>query len=169
MTVAQPDNVTHRANGLDPGGRSHMSGPTKTPESVIERFSAALQAGQLDDLVKLFEPDAVVLPATGAGPITGPARIREALGRIAALRLTMTNDIRHVVVAGDIAVVYNSWQLTGTGPDGSPVEMAGVSGDVVRRRDDGWGMLIHDPLGPPATNGKRDPAPTEAAARAGGH
>jgi hypothetical protein len=65
------DNVTHRANGLDPARRSRMSRPLKTPESVIERFSAALQAGKVDELIELFEPDAVLLPATGAGSITG--------------------------------------------------------------------------------------------------
>jgi ketosteroid isomerase-like protein len=68
----------------------------------------------------------------------------------------MTNDIRHVVVAGDIAVVYNSWRLTGTRPDGSPVELGGLSGDVLRRHQDGgWGMLVPRPLWPTNRGGSR--------------
>jgi ketosteroid isomerase-like protein len=53
-----------------------------------------------------------------------------------------------VVEARDTALVAYRWQLEGTAPDGSPVEMAGMSADVLRRRPDGsWGVLIDDPWG----------------------
>lgn len=55
---------------------------------------------------------------------------------------------RKVLRAGDTALVANRWTLTGTAPDGSPVEMAATSADVLRRRADGsWGIVIDDPSG----------------------
>jgi uncharacterized protein (TIGR02246 family) len=147
----------HHADRADHRREVRMTRPPTTPESVIATFSAALQKGAVDDLVDLFEADAVLVPEPAAVPIVGLAAIREALGRFADLQPTMTNDIRHVVVAGDIAVVHNAWQLEGTGPDGAPVVMQGVSADVLRRRSDGgWAVLIDDPWGP-STGGAEPP------------
>ena len=56
--------------------------------------------------------------------------------------------ITNVLTAGDVALVQNRWQLEGTQPDGSPVEMRGHSADVLRRTPDGgWRILIDDPWG----------------------
>jgi ketosteroid isomerase-like protein len=126
-----------------------MTRQLTTPESVITEFSAALQKGEVDVLAGLYEADAVLLPEPGAVPIAEPAAIREALGRFAGLHPTMTNDIRLVVITGDIAIVHNAWRLEGTGPDGAPVTMGGISADVLRRRTDGgWRVLIDNPWGP---------------------
>ncbi len=52
------------------------------------------------------------------------------------------------MTAGDVALVQNRWQLEGTQPDGSPIEMHGHSADVLRRASDGsWRILIDDPWG----------------------
>ena len=60
----------------------------------------------------------------------------------------MEGTVEKVLEAGDTALVANRWRLTGTTPTGEPVEMAGTSADVLRRRDDGsWGILIDDPWG----------------------
>jgi ketosteroid isomerase-like protein len=60
----------------------------------------------------------------------------------------MAGSIEKVLEAGDTALVANRWRLTGTAADGSPIEMAGTSADVLRRRTDGsWGILIDDPWG----------------------
>ena len=60
----------------------------------------------------------------------------------------MTGTIEKVLEADGVALVVNRWNLTGTGPDGAPVEMAGVSSDVIRRQSDGtWRILVDDPWG----------------------
>jgi ketosteroid isomerase-like protein len=74
--------------------------------------------------------------------------IRDALRGFAALRPMLTGEIQAVVETADTALVTNRWTLVGTRPDGSPVEMGGVSADVVRRQLDGsWRILIDDPWG----------------------
>lgn len=111
-------------------------------------FADALQAGRVDDVMALFDDDAVFVPQPTAAPIAGLEAIRGSLSQFASLRPTMDSDIRVVIVAGDIATVHNALRLEGTGPDGEPITMAAVSADVVRRRADGsWGILIDNPWG----------------------
>ena len=121
--------------------------PTR-PADVITDFAAALHDGRVDDAVALYEPDAAFIPQPGAEPLHGLDQIRAALAGFAALRPTLTPDIRKVVQAGDIATVLNSWTLDGTAPDGSALRLSGTSADVMRRRPDGtWALLIDDPWG----------------------
>jgi len=117
------------------------------PEATIERFSELLAAGDLDAMVELYEPDATFAPQPGES-VSGRDEIRAALGAFLAVKPRMTGRIEKVLEGGDTALVANRWTLTGTAPDGSPVEMAATSADVLRRRADGsWGIVIDDPWG----------------------
>ena len=80
--------------------------------------------------------------------VTGLEAIRDALQQFAALKPRLRGEITKIQTAGDVALVHNRWQLEGTQPDGSPVEMHGHSADVLRRASDGgWRILIDDPWG----------------------
>jgi uncharacterized protein (TIGR02246 family) len=117
------------------------------PEAVIERFSELLADGDLDAMVALYEPDATFAPQPGMS-VNGREEIRAALSQFLAVKPRMTGLIEKVLCAGDTALVANRWNLRGTGPDGSPVEMGATSADVLRRRPDGsWGIVIDDPWG----------------------
>jgi uncharacterized protein (TIGR02246 family) len=124
-----------------------MSTSAHAPEDTIRRFSALLAEGDLDGLVDLYEPDAAFTPQPGEA-VSGRDAIREALRPFLALEPRMTGEIERVLLAGETALVANRWTLTGTRPDGTSVELAGVSADVLRRREDGsWGIAIDDPWG----------------------
>lgn len=124
-----------------------MTASTQTPEDTIRRFSALLADGDLEGLVHLYEPDAAFTPRPGEA-VTGREAIREALRPFLALQPRMTGEIERVLLAGGTALVANRWTLTGTQPDGSAIKLAGVSADVLRRREDGsWGIAIDDPWG----------------------
>lgn len=126
---------------------SNEAATASAPEAVIERFSQLLSEGDLDAMVELYEPDATFAPQPGA-EVTGRDAIRDALAAFLALKPRMTGTIEKVLCAGDTALVANRWTLSGTAPDGSPVEMASTSADVLRRRSDGsWGIVIDDPWG----------------------
>ena len=117
------------------------------PEAVIERFSELLAERELDAMVELYEPDATFAPQPGES-VSGRDAIRAALEAFLAVQPRMTGTIEKVLRAGDTALVANRWSLSGTAPDGSPVEMAATSADVLRRRLDGsWGIVIDDPWG----------------------
>ena len=126
---------------------SNEAATASAPKAVIERFSQLLAEGDLDAMVELYEPDATFAPQPGA-EVTGRDAIRDALAAFLAVKPRMTGTIEKVLCAGDTALVANRWTLSGTAPDGSPVEMASTSADVLRRRSDGsWGIVIDDPWG----------------------
>ena len=117
------------------------------PEQVIELFSAALNGCDVDGAIALYEPEATFAPQPGH-EVTGIHAIRGALEQLAALKPRLRGEITKVLTAGDVALVQNQWQLEGTQPDGSPIEMHGRSADVFRRTPDGgWRILIDDPWG----------------------
>jgi uncharacterized protein (TIGR02246 family) len=119
----------------------------RSPQQVIERFAHHLENRDVDALVSLYEPDAAFVAEPGA-VVHGHPEIREALAGLIALEPTITGEIQKVVEADGTALVVNRWQLEGTGPDGSPIQMAGLSADVMRRQPDGsWRVLIDDPWG----------------------
>jgi uncharacterized protein (TIGR02246 family) len=118
-----------------------------SPQGVIERFAEHLNHGDLEALASLYEHDAAFVPEPGV-TLQGLDAIREALERFLALKPTISGEIESVVETGGVALVVNRWRLQGTGPKGDPVEMSGVSADVIRRQADGsWRVLIDDPWG----------------------
>jgi uncharacterized protein (TIGR02246 family) len=120
---------------------------TERPEEVIELFAVSLNRGDVDAAITLYESEAVFAPQPGE-EVTGLEAIRDALRQFAALKPRLRGEITNVLTAGDVALVQNRWQLEGTQPDGSPVEMRGHSADVLRRAPDGgWRILIDDPWG----------------------
>jgi uncharacterized protein (TIGR02246 family) len=118
-----------------------------SPAHAIELFTAALNGGDMEGALALYESDASFAPLPGK-EVMGRQAIRAALARFAALRPRMRGEITRVIEAGDVALVMNRWHLEGTQPDGAPVEMRGHSADVLRRAPDGgWRIVIDDPWG----------------------
>jgi uncharacterized protein (TIGR02246 family) len=123
-----------------------MNAPT-TPAEVLAGFSRLLERGDLEGALGLYEPAARFVPRPGE-QVTGVAAIRPALEQLVALKPTLTGDLAKVLEADGVALVVNRWTLRGTGPDGTPVRLAGVSADVLRRQSDGtWRILVDDPWG----------------------
>ena len=117
------------------------------PEATITRFSELLAEGDLEGMLELYEPDAAFAPQPGK-TVTGREEIQAALETFLAVQPCMEGSIEKVLEAGDTALVANRWRLSGTAPDGTPVQMAATSADVLRRRPDGsWGIVIDDPWG----------------------
>jgi uncharacterized protein (TIGR02246 family) len=114
-----------------------------TPEALMRTFSDRLNAGDLDGLVALYEPDAVFEAQPGV-VVHGRAAIRDALGQLLSLHPTITAETVQVLVGGDVALVVNQWELTGTAADGTAVHQSGRSSDVVRRQPDGRWMVVVD-------------------------
>jgi uncharacterized protein (TIGR02246 family) len=118
-----------------------------SPAEVIELLTEALNGGDVEGAMSLYELEATFAPQPGQ-EVKGREAISAALDRFAALKPRMHGEITNVMTAGDVALVTNRWQLEGTQPDGAPVQMRGHSADVLRRAPDGaWRILIDDPWG----------------------
>ena len=119
----------------------------RTPEDVDRLFAEALNAGNLDALAALYEPQATLMPSPGK-LVTGSAAIRESLATFLAGSPKMSLAVRLVAQSGELAVTSAKWEMSMTGPDGKPVQMSAQSVEVVRRQADGsWRAVIDLPFG----------------------
>ena len=120
----------------------------KTPEECDTLFERYLNAGDLDALADLYEPDAVLVPNPGESAV-GREAIRETLGGFVAAKAEIRLRVGQVLRAGeDLAMIYGDWSGHFTDPDGVRVAIAGQSVEVVRRQPDGtWRFVLDDPYG----------------------
>ena len=117
------------------------------PEETNNLFAEALNAGNLNALAALYEPQATLMPSPGK-IVNGTAAIKESLLNFIAGKPNMSISSRVVAQAGDMAVTSAKWELSMTGPDGKPAQMTGQSIEVVRRHPDGrWLYVIDLPFG----------------------
>jgi len=118
-----------------------------TPYQLYELFSEYFNAGTIDLLLTLYTDDAVLVPAAGQ-EARGKQAIRDALNGFLALKGLFQIERPTVIESADTALVMVKWTLKGTSPEGSPVEMAGQTSDVVRRQTEGnWLIVIDNPFG----------------------
>lgn len=116
-------------------------------QSTIDAMTTAFGNGNLDGILRTYEPGAVVLGQPGA-PAAGTPALRALFEGFLALKPTFTFLDHDVIQAGDIALHFNTWRMTGSAPDGTPVEQGGLSVVVLRRQPTGeWLMVIDDPYG----------------------
>jgi uncharacterized protein (TIGR02246 family) len=117
-----------------------------SPEDLHRLFAQALNAGDLDALAALYEGGASLIPEPDQ-LATGAEAVRQALSGLLAMNPTITVATHRVVRAGDIALLYSSWRLRGTGAEGGAVEMEGRGTEIARRQADGrWLFVIGDPF-----------------------
>jgi uncharacterized protein (TIGR02246 family) len=121
--------------------------PAHTPQECDELFGRHLNAGDLDALAALYEPQASLVGQDGT-VAQGSTAIREGLAGFIAMQPRITMNVTKVVRAGDdLAILYNDWSLAAKGPDGKAVTMAGKAIEVVRRQRDGsWLFAVDDPF-----------------------
>lgn len=119
----------------------------KTPLEVDQLFAKALEAGDLEAIVALYEPQAVVPGQSGQPPAVGPDQIREAMRPFIELKPTNVVLAATIVAELDgVVILYDDWRGTGHAPDGSEVPLEGKSVEVVRRQADGsWKFIFDDP------------------------
>jgi ketosteroid isomerase-like protein len=107
-------------------------------------FEQGFNAGDIDALMALYEPESALIPQPGT-VVEGPAAIRESLVWFLDRRGRITLDTKLVVRVGDLAFLANRWSLTGgTMPDGSPAELGATTAEVARRQHDGTWLYVID-------------------------
>jgi uncharacterized protein (TIGR02246 family) len=119
-----------------------------SPAHLMSLFAERAAAGDVDGLLALYEPAAVFEPQLGS-VLRGPAEICAALSGFAAMRPWIEySGEADCVIVDDIALVSNTWTVTGQLPGGGIHREGGVSADVLRRQGDGsWLILIDQPRG----------------------
>jgi ketosteroid isomerase-like protein len=118
--------------------------PATTPEQIHRLFEEMFNAGDIDGLMTLYEPESALIPQPGR-LASGNDQVREALEVYLALGGRITLDTKLVVTVGDLAYLANTWSLEGaTGPDGQPLPLGATTAEVARRQPDGTWLYVID-------------------------
>ncbi len=112
------------------------------PQDINAAFEEAYNSGEIERLMALYEPDAMMAPSPGKRAV-GKTAIREVLMRLLATDGQMTCRNLYCMRVDRIALLQAEWKLSGIRPDGKPVEISSRTAEVVRQQDDGsWRYII---------------------------
>jgi len=116
-------------------------------EEIHSQFATTFNSGNVDAIMALYKPEATLVPQAGQ-IVQGRDAIREALLQFLALKGTMEVKSIFTVRGPGVALTRGQWKLSGTGPDGKPIEMTGQSVEVVRQQPNGeWLLAVDHPFG----------------------
>ncbi|WP_162009414.1 nuclear transport factor 2 family protein [Labrenzia sp. CE80] len=124
-----------------------MNEEQKQVMKAIETMTSDFQKSDYDKVMDAYEAQASVVFEPGK-PVSDPLHVRQGFEAFGAMKPVFTYAGHEVIVEGDIAVHLAPWDMTGTGPDGQPLNMSGLSVAVLRKQTDGsWKMVIDNPHG----------------------
>lgn len=115
------------------------------PRSVHETFVTAYNAGDLEKIVALYEPDAILISAPGQA-VRGHEAVREMLHKFLSISHKLSLQVGGVFQIDEIALLSSEWQISGIDNQGKAVQLAGQMADVVRRQSNGTWRIIIDNL-----------------------
>ncbi len=117
-----------------------------TPRELPELFLQGLNAGDVEAVLALYEPDGVVA-ADPSQPLHGHQSIRAMLTSFLAQHPRFDLHDSEVVEAGDIALIRVRWTATTTDAAGQAQAMKVAPTLLARRQADGhWLVVIDRPL-----------------------
>lgn len=133
----------------DPSHPSAAHAIARQPEDCNRLLLAALESGDLDASVALYEADAVLFKKSGE-VLRGHEAIRQNNAFMVALKPRFTIDFLKTTVSGDGTIATNRMKasFTGVAQDGREINSEINTLEVVRQQADGsWRFLIDDPFG----------------------
>src|SRR6201996_511539 len=117
-----------------PGGGADQE-PPRDPDDLGRMFLQRANAGDVDGVVALYEPGAVL-----AGPpgqlTTGSAAIRAVYQQLLAGRPTFTGDVQPAIRLGDLALTSTRFDIT-TPTAGRTTTVRTATTEIARRQPDG--------------------------------
>lgn len=136
-----------KKQGMAIGHEKELSIDPPGPLDVVTKLVMAMNAGDLESALTLFESGASFVMKPGV-VVNGTAGIREALKGFMALKPTLTIKAQQILLAGDIAQYCARWSINGVDLTGAAVQLGGRSSSILRRQPDGrWLFLVDNPWG----------------------
>jgi len=120
------------------------------PEDWPRVFEQHLNAGDLDAVLTLYEPEAHFV--TGSGEtLVGHDAIRKALGALIDAKTHFQSRVARSETLGEVAQLYTDFEGTRVDESGNTVSVRNNAIEVLRRQSDGsWKLIMGDPNVRPA-------------------
>lgn len=119
---------------------------TEAPEQLHLHFRRAFNRHDLDAVVALYEPEAILV-GPGA-PAVGREAIRALYQHVFAAQPTIELETLSVNQVGDLAMLHGRWQMRRAANDAEQTS-EGRNTEVARLQSDGrWLFVIDHPFAP---------------------
>ena len=118
-----------------------------TARRVDELFQEAMNEGDLEKAISLYDDNAVFVQEPGKPAITGLDKIRRVLKEFQAIKPKLKVEVMQFVEADDVAFFTLKWEIKGKSADGEEIFLSSYDGNVVKRQPDGsWKTIIDNPF-----------------------
>jgi len=122
------------ASTPEPNARESAMASSK-PENWPSYFSRHLDAGDLEAILALYEPEARFVPRSGE-TIVGRDRIRDELSRLIRTGTKLQGRVIRSITIDDIAILYTDFEGTTVDASGKTVDLRSKAIEVLRRQPD---------------------------------
>jgi uncharacterized protein (TIGR02246 family) len=148
LSRADDADAAERAREGDEMDKSSSSAtPPHKPEDWPGLFTQRLNAGDLDGVIALYDPDAHFVTPSGE-TLVGRDKIRRVVAGLIDAKTRMHSKVVRTVTVGDVTILYTDFQGTTVEAAGKPVEIHQKAIEVLRRQPDGtWRLIVGDPNG----------------------
>jgi uncharacterized protein (TIGR02246 family) len=117
------------------------------PEDWPRVFEQHLNAGDLDAVISMYEPEARFVTQTGE-TLVGRDAIRKVLGDMIETKTQFHSQVVRAAIVGEIAQLYTDFEGTREDDSGKTVPVHAKAIEVLRRQPDGtWKLIMGDPNG----------------------
>ncbi len=117
------------------------------PQQMNQTFVAAFNSKQVDNLMLLYEPDAVLVRLDGS-LARGTDQIREELLKLLSMGIRAEGQNQFAITFANTALLRANFTITLLGEDGQETSIKGSSLEVLRQQPDGsWLYIIDHPFG----------------------
>jgi ketosteroid isomerase-like protein len=130
----------------EPKARKSTMLPDK-PEEWPRLFEQHLDAGNLDAITAMHEPDAGFVARPGE-TLVGHDQIRAVLAGMIETKTRLKSRVVKSITVDDVALLYTDFQGSRVETSGRTVEIAHKAIELLRRQPDGiWKLMVGDPNG----------------------
>jgi ketosteroid isomerase-like protein len=117
------------------------------PQQMNQTFVAAFNSGQIDNLLMLYEPDAVLVRSDGS-LVRGTDQIRDELSKLLSMGIRSEGQNQFAITYGNTALPRANFTITLLSEDGQETFISGSSWEVVSQQPSGcWLYIIDHPFG----------------------
>jgi uncharacterized protein (TIGR02246 family) len=115
------------------------------PEDLNQFFLERANAGDVEGVVALYEPEAVLV-GPGRRLIAGTQALRQTYTQLFASKPTFAGETQTAIRNGNLALTSTRFTISSPGPDGKPMPVKTATTEVARCQPDGsWLWVIDQP------------------------
>jgi ketosteroid isomerase-like protein len=118
----------------------------RTPSESSRALAASISRGDLDAAAHCFTKDACLL-TPDATAVRGREEIKPILHQLIVARSQIEVQDSSIVLAGEVALCNERWQVTSAGSEGAPFTRTLTPTMVMRELEGAWKLAVAMPWG----------------------